>query len=93
MALAFIFEFPGAKQEQFDQVFEKLQFGGKSPPGQLFHVGGPVEGGWRVVDVWESQDAANQFFEEIFAQALQEAGVGFPQTQVWPVHTNLKPDV
>ncbi len=25
MALAFLFEFPGGRQEQFDQVLEKLQ--------------------------------------------------------------------
>ncbi len=91
MALAFIFEFPGGTQEQFDQVFEKLQFGGKSPPGQLYHIGGPIEGGWRVVDVWETQEAAAEFFQETFGQALSEAGVVNPQTQVWPVHTLLKP--
>ena len=91
MALIFIFEFPGARQEQFDQVFEKLQFGGKSPPGQLFHAGGPIEGGWRVVDVWETQEAATDFFQEKFGPALQEAGVTFPQTQVWPLHTLLRP--
>jgi hypothetical protein len=91
MALAFLFEFPGGKQEQFDQVLEKLQLGGKATQGQLFHVEGPMEGGWRVVDVWESQEAADKFFQEKLGQALQEAGLAIPQPQVWPVHRLLKP--
>ena len=91
MALAFLLEFPGATQKQFDQVFEQLQLGGKSPPGQLFHVDGPIEGGWRAVDVWESQEALDTFFQAKLGQALQEAGVAAPQIQVWPVSTILIP--
>lgn len=49
MALAVLLEFPGATKEQFTQVAEKV--GSKSPPGLLYHVEGPIEGGWRVVDV------------------------------------------
>ena len=91
MALAVLLEFPGGRQEQFDQVLEKLQLGGKIPPGQLFHVEGPMEGGWRVVDVWESQEALDKFFQEKLGQALLEAGLAAPQLQVWPVHTLLMP--
>ena len=91
MALMFLFEFPGGRQEQFDQVLEKLQLGGKSPPGQIFHVEGPMEGGWRVVDVWESQEAIDKFFQGKLGQALQEAGITAPQPQIWPVHLILKP--
>ena len=43
MALAFLIEFPGGTQEQFDQVAEKL--GSTSPPGLLYHVEGPIAGG------------------------------------------------
>ena len=62
MAVALLLEFPGATQEQFGQVAEKV--GSKSPPGLLYHVDGPIEGGWRVVDVWESQEAVDTFFQE-----------------------------
>ena len=57
MALAFLLEFPGVTQEQYDKVLEKLQLGGKTYQGGIFHVAGPMEGGWRVVDVWESEEA------------------------------------
>jgi len=45
MALAFLFDFPGGTQEQFDQIIAKLQLDRKAPVGQIFHVEGPVEGG------------------------------------------------
>jgi quinol monooxygenase YgiN len=50
-----------------------------------------MEGGWRVVDVWESQEALDKFFQEKLGQALQEAGLATLQPQVWPVHTLLMP--
>jgi hypothetical protein len=48
MALAFLQELPGVTQEQYDQVIEK--FRGKRAQGRIFHVAGPMEGRWRVVD-------------------------------------------
>ena len=89
MALAFLQEVPGMTQEQYDQVLETLQRGGKTAEGRIFHVAGPMEGGWRVVDVWESQEAVNKFFQEQLGPALQEAGVAAPQPQFWPVHNML----
>ena len=89
MALTFLFELPGTTQEQYDQVLDNLQRGGKTAEGRIFHVAGPMEGGWRVLDVWESQEAWDKFLQEKLGQALQEAGVAPPQQQVWPVHNIL----
>ena len=89
MALTFLFELPGLTQEQYDQIIENLQRGGKTAEGRIFHVAGPMEGGWRVLDVWESQEAWDKFLQEKLGQALQEAGAAPPQQQVWPVHNCL----
>ncbi len=48
-----------------------------------------MEGGWRVVDVWESQEAINAFFQEKLGPALQEAGIPAAPPQFWPVHNML----
>jgi hypothetical protein len=88
MAVAVLLEFPGATQEQFGLVAEKV--GSKSPPGLLYHVEGPIEGGWRVVDVWESQEAIVKFFEETLGQVLQEVGIAVPPPQFWPAHRIIK---
>lgn len=38
------------------------------------HVAGPTDGGWRVIDVWESEEAF-QRFGAIIAPILQEVGM------------------
>ena len=42
--------------------------------GLLVHAAGQGESGFRVVDVWESEEACNQF-GEILAPILQEVGI------------------
>ncbi len=88
MALAFLQEFPSVTQEQYDQVVENLQRGDITAERRLFHVAGPVEGGWRIVDVWESQEAFDTFLQKL-GPVLQQVGLGRPQLQVWPVHNSL----
>jgi hypothetical protein len=76
MALAFLQEFSGFTQEQYDQAMEKLQRGGIRGEGRLFHVAGPMEGSWRIVDVlWESQEAFDKFLQQL-GPVLQEIGMG-----------------
>ena len=45
---------PGVSQEQFDAM-HKLITAGEPPKGLLFHSSAPVEGGWQVIDFWESR--------------------------------------
>jgi len=90
MAVAFLQELPGMTQEQYDQIAETLQRRFKTAEGRIFHVAGPMEGGWRVVDVWESQEAVDTFFQEQLGPALQEVGLAAATPpQFWPVHHML----
>lgn len=57
------FNFPQGTKEQYDNVWKDLKAAGHaSPKGLIYHVGaaGP-EGGFMVVDVWESEEALNEF--------------------------------
>jgi quinol monooxygenase YgiN len=82
MAICLIFDNPGVTQAQYDQVRNEVAPGNKPPPGMLYHVAGPIENGdWRVIEVWESQEAVDRFFKEKLGQALQKANIsGQPQT-------------
>jgi hypothetical protein len=66
MAVGFLFEAPGMTQEQYDQLMRGLnlaQAGADWPQGLISHAAGPMEGGWRVIDIWESEELARQFFQ------------------------------
>jgi quinol monooxygenase YgiN len=75
MAIGVIFSAPGVTQAQYEQVVNEVAPGNKLPPGMLYHAGGPVQDGWRVVEVWESQEALDRHFREKLGAALQKANV------------------
>ena len=85
--------FQGVTQEQYEESVRRLT-GGKdrleSPAdwpveGLLSHTAGPAESGFRVVDVWESEEAFGRFGEHLMP-ILQEMGVQ-GQPEVYPAHT------
>ncbi len=93
MAFAMMFDVPGGTQQQYDQSAEMLRQRGVTLPvtGQLLHLVGPSEGGWRTIDVWESQEAADRFFQEHLAAVFAEIGMTTDvQPQVFPVHALYK---
>ncbi|MBI3380117.1 hypothetical protein HY029_05160 [Candidatus Gottesmanbacteria bacterium] len=91
MAVAFIFEIPGGTQEQYDSILEKMkQKGILQNPKRSYHVAGPMEGGWRVVDVWESQDALDTFIKTDLGPIMQEVGMPQPKITSWNVHNVIK---
>jgi hypothetical protein len=85
--------FEGVTQNQYEESVQKLT-GGKdrveSPAdwpveGLLAHIAGQGPNGFRVVDVWESEEAFGRFGETLLP-ILQEMGVQ-GQPEVYPAHT------
>ena len=89
MAYALITETPGGTKEQYEQVMQETGQAGPDLEGQLVHIAGPVEGGWLVVTVWESQEVCEKFFNEKVKPARQKAGMPDVEPKIFPVH-NLK---
>jgi hypothetical protein len=80
-------DIPGGTSAQYDAVIRAL---GDSPlDGNILHVAAPSETGWRVVDVWESQEKLQRFFEQRLGAALASAGVTPNEPKVRPVHVSL----
>ena len=67
-----LLEFPGLTREQYDAVGASLP--GRAPDGILHHACGPVEGGWRIIDVWESRAAFDRFVDDLCLPAVRRAG-------------------
>ena len=85
MSLTFIMELPGVTQEQYEIAHQQL--GHPLENGALVHIAGPMEGGWRVVEVWPSQEAAERFFgSQSVQQAFQNAGIPPVQPIVFPAY-------
>ena len=85
MALAILAEIPDLTRDQYESVVKKVNESG-SPVGALVHAGGPIEGGYRVVEVWESREAAEAFHGSAL---LAEAAAASPPPKIimtWPVY-------
>ena len=88
MAFVRLFDNPEGTQEQYDAASQALGITAENmPEGGVLHVAGPSpSGGWRVVEVWESEEAARTFDEETLLPLLQSVGVERPEAETWPVH-------
>jgi hypothetical protein len=82
MTVALVLDFPGGTKEQYDEVVERMQLGGKLAPGSLAHSAGSYEGGWRVVDVWQDLATFGQFRDEKIIPFTSAAGLAAPNVFV-----------
>lgn len=89
MAIGIIFEAAGVTQAQYEQARDQAAPGNQPPPGMLYHAAGPIEGGFCVVEVWESQEAAQRFLDEKLGQALQAANIQ-PQAKFFQVINTMQ---
>jgi hypothetical protein len=92
MAVVIVNEMQGAGQDLYDRVTNRIMPGGQLPAGCRDHIAGPIEGGWRVITVWESEDEFNRFRNDALIPALQEEGAGesiAPQITTNPVHKHV----
>ena len=56
----------------------------------LYHAGGPIDGGWCVIEVWESEDIAKRYMNDVLKAALTRAKIDV-KPRTFPVH-NMKRD-
>ena len=90
VAIAMMVDNPEGSQEVYEQV--RAQLGVEKPVGGVFHLAGPSpNGGWRVIEVWSSEEDANRFYEEQFMPALRALGLTGPPParELWPVHNAM----
>jgi quinol monooxygenase YgiN len=87
MAIVVIAGAKGATAEQFEALQRKFNESTNPPSGQKLLLAGPVEGGWRVISVWESQEAYDAFRRDQLAPAIQQMGITEDQPQIAPLHS------
>jgi quinol monooxygenase YgiN len=73
MAVLMTAHIPDATQEMIDGMRPILD-GIRNEKGFVVHANGPVPGGWRVTEVWDSQADFERWFEGNVKPAFPEGG-------------------
>jgi len=81
MPVAFIMDFDATGSDKYDAVMEDMQLGGRVPEHALYHAAGATEAGWRVIDVWETDEAFEDFAVRKIRPLTQAHGIPAPRVQ------------
>jgi len=73
MAVLMTAQLPGATREMIDGMRPLLD-AIRAAKGFVVHANGPVPGGWRVTEVWDSQADFEAWFESNVKAAFAEGG-------------------
>ncbi len=91
MGITVEFNVPAMTGDQYDDVMSRLaEQGFAHPQGRAFHVAGPGDNGWFVLDVWESEAELNEFAQALMPM-LETLGITPPTPHVRPVHNIVTP--
>jgi heme-degrading monooxygenase HmoA len=86
MAVLMIARVPNMTEEIYGAILPRLMPLMKAAEGFISHTGGPgPDGGWRVVEAWESEAAAENWFNESVKPNLPPEIV--PERTFHPLHT------
>ena len=77
MAIGIRAKMAGVTQEQFDAMDQAV--GRDAPDGLIFHASGPMDGGWGILDFWESREQFDRFIQEQVAPVMEQAGAPAPE--------------
>ncbi|MFE7602327.1 hypothetical protein [Streptomyces sp. NPDC057494] len=92
MAIIVTFTFPGAGQELYDAVIERVtdgqgftQFADLGNPGLISHAAGQGDDGFHVTEIWESVEAL-EAHAKTFGPILADLGHADVQPTILPAH-------
>ena len=91
MAVMVTADVPGQTQEGYDGMRGMLHDALKRAPGLILHSGYAIEGGWRVVEIWNSSREANEFYAQAVHPNLPP-GIK-PRRTFQELHAIITPDV
>lgn len=79
MAVGIRLKFDGGTPEAYEAGHAAMEIDGNPPEGLIVHSAGPIDGGWGIIDFWESREAFDTFVRDRLMPGLQGLGDrGFP---------------
>jgi hypothetical protein len=93
MAVVMVMHWPEITLEMYEEARRRVNWEGDVPDGAVLHVAWVADDGFRVVDVWESDEQFDRFVRErLMPVVVGELGVkSEPNVTVTPAHAFFKP--
>ena len=92
MTIGIRIKLPGVTQEQFDTAHDHINPERTPPKGLIYHASGPIDGGWGIIDFWETRADFDAFAPRI-EEGTTAAGIemqGPPDIKEFPVHETIQ---
>ena len=92
MSVVVVNEMQGGEQSLYDEVTSRVMPEGRLPEGCSEHIAGPINGGWRVISVWDSEQDFERFRNDALIPAMRDTGreeVIAPSVQAQPVYRRI----
>ena len=74
---------------QYDEGFAQVKDELRRAPGFVSHAAGPMEGGYRVVEIWDSPEELQLWLEQTIKPMAQRVGIPPFEPQILPVDNVL----
>lgn len=87
MSVLVVVEVPGGSAALDEALTEAWGTNDDPPAGNRLRLAGPMDGGWRVVSLWDTAEQFEEFLHERIHLTLDEAGEGVPEVTVWEIET------
>ncbi|MCU0829103.1 MAG: hypothetical protein MUE52_17340 [Tabrizicola sp.] len=89
MAILMTSDVSGQTAEGYDGMLTKVGPALRLAKGLILHTAHPVDGGWRIMEIWETREDATRFFATAIAPHLPK-GL-HPKLSFTPLHDMLQP--
>ncbi len=94
MATVMLMHWPEVTKEQYEEVRRTVNWEGEAPDGGKFHTAWMGSDGFHVLDLWESQQHFEKFFQDRLAAGVAAAGItGQPKVEYAETLSVFAPNV
>jgi hypothetical protein len=80
-----IVEIPGGSSALDEALVKSWGVASSPPRGNRLRLSGPMDGGWRVISLWESREQFEEFLQARLHLTLEGAGTQEPSVTYWDV--------
>ena len=87
MPVLVVVEVPGGSSALDEALTEAWNMTDSPPAGNRFRLAGPMDGGWRIVSLWDSEKQFQEFLRDRLHLTLDELSDEQPTVTVWEIES------